>query len=350
MDGDDDLKKKFGDDAGNKRKVKKAPPKDGEITAPMRPDLGSDRKQGAGALQNAEKKFLKTWQSWVVEQKIADVPLELNLEGNNLANAGLFKKKAPFAVVYLKGVAPNAEWERFGDTEAIQNVLNPKFVASFRMACSSDEEREQSLRVEFYNRAHKDKDDLSKQDFIGSATCKLGEILSAPGQTLQLELKHPSKSNFRGNATVFIDTLLTRDPPFEIALCVKSEALSTEKKKSYFVISRALRKGNWTPVYMSETAKQGASISWEPITLAQERLTAGADDRAFRIEFYTKSMLGQHEYIGSFSTKYESLKGMKAGNKLPFSSTKEGLIPGGIIVTAANVQPASASFEFTFVE
>ncbi|KAA8496663.1 Copine-A [Porphyridium purpureum] len=342
MDETDDLKKKLPD----------AEPSVGAAgsKAPPRGTHSKDVSSGAEKLQKAEKKFMKTWQSWVVEKKITDVPLELNLEGNDLANAGLFKKKAPFAVVYLKGVKPEDQWEKFGDTEAPQNILNPKFVASFRMGCDTQEDRQQSLRIEFYNRAHKDKNDLGKQDFIGSATCKLEDILSAPGQVLSMELKHPTKTAFRGTCTLFIDTLLIRDPPFEITLKIRSSGPSTDKKKCYYVISRGLRKANWTPVYQSETYKGSGAPVFEPITLTQERLTAGADDRAFRIEIFSKSMMGKHESVGHFAAKYETLKGMNPGAKIPFNSTRDGHIANGVKLMESEITGSGAVFAFEVTE
>eukprot|EP00184_Porphyridium_aerugineum_P004601 CAMPEP_0184695914 /NCGR_PEP_ID=MMETSP0313-20130426/3384_1 /TAXON_ID=2792 /ORGANISM="Porphyridium aerugineum, Strain SAG 1380-2" /LENGTH=414 /DNA_ID=CAMNT_0027154441 /DNA_START=147 /DNA_END=1391 /DNA_ORIENTATION=- len=326
-----------------------AAPAPGVLYAPSRTGY-TDTNVGKQHLEKAEAKFLKTWQSWVVQKQIKEFPLEMNLEGSDLADRGFFLKSSPFAVVYLKGPHENDPWEKFGDTEAIENVDNPKFVASFRMACTTEDDKNQGLRVDFYNRAHKDKDDYQKQDFIGSAVCTLNDVLSANAQSLTLELKHPSKAGFRGNATLYIDTLMIKEPPVEITIEVKAAGPSTEKRKAYFVISRALRKGNWTPVYMSEVSKDKKLTEWEQITLTQERLMAGADDRAFRVEIYVKHLIGKDEMVGSFSSKYESLRKMSPGGHLPFISIKEGMLQTGVIVESVECSELKGHISFKVVE
>jgi len=95
-----------------------------------------------------------------------------------------FSKSDPMCVVFRKcGV--RGEWEEVGRTETLENTLDPEWQTSFTLDYFFHQT--QNLRFVIYD-IDDDTGDLTSQDPLGTAECRLGQVVAAPGHQKELYL------------------------------------------------------------------------------------------------------------------------------------------------------------------
>ena len=112
---------------------------------------------------------------------VAKTEVELSISGRKLLDMDYFSKSDPLCVVYIKrtSYAGQKYWKEIARTECIDNNLNPDFVTKINIEYIFEEQ--QFMKFEVYD-MDSDSKDLACHDFIGSAECTLGQIVSARGQ------------------------------------------------------------------------------------------------------------------------------------------------------------------------
>lgn len=282
---------------------------------------------GEAGLNGSEKKFLQTWASWAVEQKIATLPLDLSIEADSLKNVEIFKNNCPYVMVSTRRDT-NSEWTKLGETDIIRRTSCPKFVSSFQFECKDEADKQLGIRVEFFS---KSKEDTDKQKFIGAADVLLKDLVDAPKQHFTASLLKDGKA--RGNVGFLLDAVET-GAPHSANFLIMSTSHRVQNKKAFFVISKGLRQSRWTPVYVSETSTDKTCICWEKAELSKEKLVGGDAERAFKIELFIAKKTGFHVLLGSVQLTYNKFLSLKKDQRLQYLSETEGLVPGGTIVEA----------------
>ncbi|XP_029901907.1 copine-8 isoform X3 [Myripristis murdjan] len=110
--------------------------------------------------------------------------VEITVSCRNLLDRDTFSKSDPICVLYTQGIG-NKEWREFGRTEVIDNTLNPDFVRKFILDYFFEER--QNLRFDLYDVDSKSAN-LSKHDFLGQASCTLGEVVGSLGSRMEKPL------------------------------------------------------------------------------------------------------------------------------------------------------------------
>ncbi|XP_074292781.1 protein BONZAI 3-like [Silene latifolia] len=104
--------------------------------------------------------------------------LELSLSATKLRDRDIFSKSDPMAVVYMK--KRDGTLLELGRTEVILNSLSPSWIIKIPIVYNFEivqhlEFRIYDIDTKFYYTPVKDLD-LSKQDFLGEASCVLSEV------------------------------------------------------------------------------------------------------------------------------------------------------------------------------
>mmetsp|Transcript_14650 Transcript_14650/g.36296 ORF Transcript_14650/g.36296 Transcript_14650/m.36296 type:complete len:320 (+) Transcript_14650:39-998(+) len=304
---------------------------------------------------------LRSMPSRVVDTRLLANPVELNLSANSLPNMDFLSKSDPFAVVYARPSSGASGWAKLGITETIWDDLNPKWCTSFILPKEFDGARgapppdtpeynalifQTALRIEVYD-WDKDTDNLASQDFIGSAECVYQDLFDASGHSVTLELKDPKKrGKSRGTLTLTLDVITKPDPPVQIGIEVTVTEPAVSNKKSAVIVSRMLRKNVWTPVYRSESIKERAP-KFKAFELPLEALSAGEEERSFRVEVYKVKRNNGMEHVGFFLANVAALRSATPGTKLQYWSPNSGLQLGGATVTEVYVTPTYCSWRVT---
>lgn len=75
--------------------------------------------------------------------------VSLHISCEKLADMDIFSKSDPQCYIYLKNHKDDLNWYKIGETEQIQNNLNPVFVKSLEISYYF--EREQMIKIEVYD-------------------------------------------------------------------------------------------------------------------------------------------------------------------------------------------------------
>lgn len=92
----------------------------------------------------------------------------------DLRGSDTFSKSDPMCVTFIQPFG-NSEWQEYHRTETIQDHHNPDFVSKVVLPFRFEEQ--QPIKFEIYD-VDSSSHHLSAHDFLGSAVCNLGQIVS----------------------------------------------------------------------------------------------------------------------------------------------------------------------------
>jgi len=127
--------------------------------------------------------------------------VSIHISCQNLADLDIITKSDPICHVFMKENKKDVNWFKLGETEPIENNLNPVFVTSFEINFYF--EREQMLKFDVYDI------DLTTKEHIGSTECTLGKIMGSHNQTYVADLFMPNKHKSRGKIIVRLEKVST---------------------------------------------------------------------------------------------------------------------------------------------
>ena len=125
--------------------------------------------------------------------------MQLFISGRKLKDLDVFSKSDPICYVHMRN-SPQEARLKIGETEMLNNNLNPDFARSFQVDFFF--EKEQELLFEMW-----DDDGGGSKELIGRAKCFLGDIVGARGQTFVTELSIDGVKGSRGKLIVRADIL-----------------------------------------------------------------------------------------------------------------------------------------------
>ena len=125
----------------------------------------------------------------------------LFFKARELADLDVFSKSDPFVVAHTK--VEGQDWVKAGQTEVVDNDLNPNFQQPVHLTYNF--EKKQQLKLEVF-----DDDGGGYKELIGEAFSTLPELVACSGQTVVMQLKLPevpgkpvdAKKAKRGTLTV----------------------------------------------------------------------------------------------------------------------------------------------------
>lgn len=110
----------------------------------------------------------------------------------NLVGSDVFSKSDPMCVVYTQPLG-SSRWTEYRRTETITDDHNPNFATKVIIPYRFEEQ--QPLKFEIYD-VDSNRSNLSDHDFLGSAICSLGQIIS--GGKVKLTLLFSKRSTICG--------------------------------------------------------------------------------------------------------------------------------------------------------
>lgn len=91
---------------------------------------------------------------------------------------------------------------------------------------------------------------------------------------------------------------------------------ATQRNRIFFVVSRALKKGAFSPIYRSEVQTRDQLSKFDDVTLSSQVLHGGNASRLFRLEVYRYYKNYSSTLLGFVQTSLEKLKTMNHGGQL----------------------------------
>uniref|UniRef100_A0A4W4G6T9 C2 domain-containing protein n=1 Tax=Electrophorus electricus TaxID=8005 RepID=A0A4W4G6T9_ELEEL len=199
----------------------------------------------------------------------------------------------------------------YGRTEVIDNTLNPDFVRKFILDYFFEER--QNLRFDLsatfcLTGFLAPSVSLSLKDFLGQASCTLGEIVGSMGSRLEKPLGGiPGKKC--GTIIVKAEELSNCRESVMMQFC--GNKLDKKdffgKSDPFLVFYRSNEDGTFTICHKTEVVKNTLSPVWQAFKIPVRALCNGDYDRTIKIEVYDWDRDGSHDFIGEFSTSYREL-------------------------------------------
>ena len=158
---------------------------------------------------------------------------------------------------------------------------------------------------------------LEQQDLIGECSCALTDVVTSPGQRLQMRLGLPSSPAApRGYLTVTSEEV----QEMNANLRMRWQADSLDKtdlfgKGSHFLVLERVREdGVNTVVHKSEVVKKTQDPVWAPMELSLQKLCNGDLDRPLQVSVWAWHRNGRHELVGGFRVSVRSLQEQGPGS------------------------------------
>lgn len=302
--------------------------------------------------------------------------VELSMSGHNLRDMDWFSKSDPFVVLFVRGgqggygsnmegnttndllrkttvpLGNRDEWRCIGQTEVVWNELSPHWVKKFYLPYQRSIQKAVRLRFEIF-----DQDDesgnLDKQDFLGIAECDLVQITRVKPRIKSMTLmdRKLKEKKKLGSLIVSAEVIEATSPPHmvDVRFLFTVGCEMPHKESVFYVLSRAVSGAPelWTRIHRSgamEPPKNWATaeFGFQDVSLTEEQLTAGDNERPLRIELYINRNNGSHMLAGrSQEFTLGALDTKRDGNRYPLvpdPKSGAGLERGEITVNTQFVQ------------
>ena len=140
--------------------------------------------------------------------------MQLFVEGKNLVDLDFFTVSDPICTLKTRDAnVIDVDYKFSGETEVIDNNLNPLWIEHFTVLYSFKRDTELYFQVWNYNTA-------TDRDLIGEIKLKLSEIMTTSGLSVTKTLMLPSKPDkSRGGLKIRGDKLKTTEDRVKFQLC-----------------------------------------------------------------------------------------------------------------------------------
>lgn len=239
-----------------------------------------------GTLANVKQPgFLKALQT--------EYPVELSIECVNIVGArarGLLGRRArfptdvrPFAVFFFKAGGADRPWQIIGRTETVLYDESARFVVKIKLACPTPEDRAKEFRIELFNRITVSPD-LHEQQFLGAIESSIDAVVAEPLFRKEIAVQ---KSRDLDSCSIIVSADIIRPSlvPTRAIIDVHFSSITKGATRVFYVISRQLPSGDFTPVYRSEVLEPDEK-RFASMERRVDALTAGVDEKLLRIELY----------------------------------------------------------------
>jgi len=229
--------------------------------------------------------------------------VELRISCSGLKNLDLVSKSDP--QVFL-AEQRGSEWKFIGSTEKLKNNLDPNFQVAIKLDYYFEYFQNLRFVAMDIDKEVKVLKDIDGHDLIGEAIVPLGYILSQPGRTHVMNLKKGDETT--GKIRIHAEEIVSSDYSFYFNL----EGTAFDKKDTfgksdpYFKVTKSSSSGFLT-VYQSEVKKVTLDPDYKNVRIKLEELTGGDMKKEIKFEFYDWDKVGDHDFIGSFTTNVQEI-------------------------------------------
>ncbi|XP_014261553.1 copine-8-like isoform X2 [Cimex lectularius] len=245
-------------------------------------------------------------------QPVSEV--ELSLACRNLSCKDVLSKSDPMVVTFVKPFGED-RWIEVHRTEVITNSHDPDFAKKCTMQYKFEEQ--QQLKFEVYD-VDSSSARLEDHDFLGFATCTLGQIITGGKVANRLEMT--LKPRVKGSGDHRLGSLIASVEELssskdEVHIKLSGHNLDKKdwfgKSDPFLEIFKSTESGAYSLVYRTEVVSKVIKVtlnpSWKEFCLPVRNLCNGDYDRSIKFVCYDWNRSGNHQLIGEFYTTLKDL-------------------------------------------
>lgn len=257
--------------------------------------------------------------------------VELVIEGQGLARSEMFSSPKCFVAVFSEGVAPG-EWQLLDKSEDVVSTSHMRFMKKFRLRAATEVDREERMLVAFFDRSTP-KNKLNPMKGLGSAEFTVAHLLESQQMITEKSLKHGRQgSGVKASVILALEMVYHVEQDQMITFDIGFLESAPLRNRMFFVISRALRRGKWSPVYRSEVRLRDDVENFEPVTLGAQEFHGGDMAKLFRIEVHRAYKNGKSKLLGFMQTSCEKLASMDMNGQLYWWPAREGITSAKVLI------------------
>ncbi|XP_046386139.1 copine-8-like isoform X1 [Ischnura elegans] len=279
--------------------------------------------------------------------------VEMTISCRSLLGMDVFSKSDPMVVVYNQPFGER-RWVEFFRTETIMNCHDPEFTK--KLVLSYHFEEQQHLLFKVFD-VDSSSSNLANHDFLGMATCTLGQVISRGKVQLPLSMSSNESMSRHSNGFIILsaeELVAVRD---NVILQFRGRKLDRMdffgKSDPFLLFSKAMETGEFNPVHKTEVIKITLNPEWKKFTIPIRTLCNGDMDRTIKIACYDWNRSGNHSFIGEFDTTLKDLSEGPGGKNVYYLVNREKMKKkssytnsGEIILTYYELQKTYSFLEY----
>lgn len=233
--------------------------------------------------------------------------VEIGVSCRQLKQKDTFSKSDPMCALFMRRCESD-DWREVARTETIKDCLDPDFVTKFLVDYFFEER--QQLMFKVYDVDSKSFE-LHHHDFLGHASCTLGELVAYQGRQAKYQLA--GLSNNSGTILLTVEEVLDCKKLLEMQW--QGRKLDKKdwcgKSDPFLAFYRVSEDNSYSAVYRTEVVKKTLNPTWRPFTIHMRQLCGGDEDRTIKVACYDWDSDGavssSHDLIGEFYTNVRAL-------------------------------------------
>ncbi len=254
----------------------------------------------------------------------------------------LYGTRPLFVALFLPGAVPGS-WSELDRTE---RVIDPRaanrFVKKIRVPAATPQDREEEFCLAVFDIEEGEK--VSIEVAIGACKISLDELLGGPLMSMEIQLSHPRSGRKRkGTIGVTADLVphLDNDEVLHFDFGFAEDA--PNRNRMLFILSRAIPRGRWSPVYRSE-ARTRENLIFDTAVLTNRDLNAGNNKRLLRLEVYRYYKSSLCTLLGFCQTSLLSLKTCPVNSGIYWWPAQDGIADAKLILESRTLNENSSTF------
>jgi hypothetical protein len=241
---------------------------------------------------------------------------ELTLECRQMSRLEFFARNNMFVVVRAAGREAGT-WDELDRTEVVADTRSPQFIRKIRLPASTAHDRDAPYQLHVYNApADGNVTDLADMELVGTAQTSVAELLAAKQMSAEQSVLSPRSGRSKGCVVLTLEMIWHEQRGERTVFDFGFTEDAPVRNRIFFVVSRAIQKGRFSPIYRSEIQTKELLSKFEDVGLDSQELHGGDPTRLFRIEVYRYYKSGETALLGFVQTSLEKLKTCRPGAQL----------------------------------
>lgn len=286
--------------------------------------------------QLASKKSLKM-RSENLLQKLRFHAVAVCVEVFGVARSDLFSRPACFVALFGPGVSPG-DWTLLDRTEHAGSTNHVRFLKKFRVLAGTEMDRNEKMTVAIFDKDVRLENVVVKKS-MGHEEFSVGEILESKHQMVEKDFKASRKgSKARGTIQLALEMVYHVKEDRQITFDFGFLDNAPVRNRMFFVLSRAVGRGKWSPVYKSEVRLRNDVGRFESVSFGTQEFHGGDAERLFRLEVYRAYKNGKTKLLGFMQSSCEKLAKLEPDANLYWWPAREGILLAKILVQNVEIE------------
>lgn len=236
-----------------------------------------------------------------------------------------------FVALFCRGVV-HGTWDPLDTSEDENKTSCIRFIKKFRMRAATVIDREENFLIAAFDSSFS-KASLDVSLALGTVEFTVAEILHANQMMLEKDFVSPCKRRSTCPQIILaLQMVYHLEHEQNVTFDIGFLETAPLRNRMFFVISRAIGRGKWVPVYRSEVRLREDVEKFDPITLGAQEFHCGELSKLFRIEVYRAYKNGLSKLLGFIQTSCEKLSSMDINGQLYWWPARDGISAAQVLI------------------